>query len=420
MKTRIFTFLVAFLATMSGAVWGQGTYYVGNNTNDKLTIQASCTIEMAQGIQKSNDQIIIEGNKGEITLTLKNVDIDVRLREDTKTGGSDSEVDNTNAGNCAMEINSGTTVTLIWEGTNKLWSSSQRAGINVKPGATLILKGPDDESKGTLEAGSLCNSPNGTTYGAGIGGDGYNPNFGTIIIESGKITAISQAKVESNISINAAGIGGGYGLPETTQKPSTEGTILIKGGNVTAKCENVNGSIDNGAGIGGGYQGTCSNITILGGYINAESQDGNDIGNGADHSSGTPAKPILIIAPTEKDKAPEFGNEVEIVDAHNQLKVDNGNTTLNGNVSLPKGTQIYAPNINGEGTLNAYNIKLTNEKQIKALDELTQKAKKQAKIEYMDDRYNPDTIQKKLSKQVDDATGGAASKIKEQAKKNKK
>ncbi len=63
---------------------------------------------------------------------------------------------------------------------------------------------------------------------------------------------------------------------------------------------------------------------------------------------------------------------------------------------------------------------LTNEKQIKALDELTQKAKKQAKIEYMDDRYNPDTIQKKLSKQVDDATGGAASKIKEQAKKNKK
>lgn len=147
MKTRIFTFLVAFLATMSGAVWGQETYYVGNNTNDKLTIQASCTIEMAQGIQKSNDQIIIEGDKGEITLTLKNVDIDVRLMEDTKTGGSDSEVDNTNAGNCAMEINPGTTVTLIWEGTNKLWSSSQRAGINVKPGATLILKGPDDESK---------------------------------------------------------------------------------------------------------------------------------------------------------------------------------------------------------------------------------------------------------------------------------
>ena len=62
---------------------------------------------------------------------------------------------------------------------------------------------------------------------------------------------------------------------------------------------------------------------------------------------------------------------------------------------------------------------LTNEKQIQALDKLTTSAKKKAKIEYADERYNPEEIQKKLSKQVDDATGGAASKIKEQSKKNK-
>ncbi len=62
---------------------------------------------------------------------------------------------------------------------------------------------------------------------------------------------------------------------------------------------------------------------------------------------------------------------------------------------------------------------LTNTKQIKALDELTTSAKKKANIEYMDERYNPETIQKKLSKQVDDATGGAASKIKDKAKKDK-
>ncbi len=61
---------------------------------------------------------------------------------------------------------------------------------------------------------------------------------------------------------------------------------------------------------------------------------------------------------------------------------------------------------------------LTNEKQIQALDKLTSSAKKKAKIEYMDDKYNPEEIQKKLSKQVDDATGGAATKIKEQTKKN--
>lgn len=60
---------------------------------------------------------------------------------------------------------------------------------------------------------------------------------------------------------------------------------------------------------------------------------------------------------------------------------------------------------------------LTSEKQIQALDKLTSSAKKKAKIEYMDERYNPEEIQKKLSKQVDDATGGAASKIKDKAKK---
>lgn len=63
---------------------------------------------------------------------------------------------------------------------------------------------------------------------------------------------------------------------------------------------------------------------------------------------------------------------------------------------------------------------LTTEKQIKALDDLTAAAKKKAKIEYMDERYNPEVIQKKLTKQVDDATGGQASKVKEEFKKRNK
>lgn len=63
---------------------------------------------------------------------------------------------------------------------------------------------------------------------------------------------------------------------------------------------------------------------------------------------------------------------------------------------------------------------LTTEKQIKALDDLTVAAKKKAKIEYMDERYNPEVIQKKLTNQVDDATGGQASKAKEALKKQNK
>jgi parvulin-like peptidyl-prolyl isomerase len=63
---------------------------------------------------------------------------------------------------------------------------------------------------------------------------------------------------------------------------------------------------------------------------------------------------------------------------------------------------------------------LTTEKQIAALDKIIASAKKKASIEYVEERYNPEVIQKKLSKQVDNATGGAASKIKEQSKKNQK
>lgn len=62
---------------------------------------------------------------------------------------------------------------------------------------------------------------------------------------------------------------------------------------------------------------------------------------------------------------------------------------------------------------------LVMERQIKALDDLIIAAKKNAKIEYVDEQYNPEVIQKKLSKQMDFATGGQASKAKEQSKKSK-
>lgn len=63
---------------------------------------------------------------------------------------------------------------------------------------------------------------------------------------------------------------------------------------------------------------------------------------------------------------------------------------------------------------------LRTEKQIGALDELTSAAKKKAKIEYMDERYNPETIQNKLHKQMDEVSGGNASKVREATKENKK
>lgn len=62
---------------------------------------------------------------------------------------------------------------------------------------------------------------------------------------------------------------------------------------------------------------------------------------------------------------------------------------------------------------------LVQEKQIKALDELTTAAKKKAKIEFVDQRYNPEEIAKKLHKQVNDMSGGAADVLQQQAKEKK-
>src|SRR5574344_1938932 len=51
---------------------------------------------------------------------------------------------------------------------------------------------------------------------------------------------------------------------------------------------------------------------------------------------------------------------------------------------------------------------LTNEKQIKALDDLTQAAKKKSKIVFVDKQYDPDVINAKLHKQVNEMSNGAA------------
>lgn len=63
---------------------------------------------------------------------------------------------------------------------------------------------------------------------------------------------------------------------------------------------------------------------------------------------------------------------------------------------------------------------LQTQRQVKALDDIAVAAKKKANIEFMDARYNPEEIQKKLSKQVDDATNGQASKVREASKNKKK
>lgn len=134
---------------------------------------------------------------------------------------------------CAMQLIDSANVTLCVEGTSTLLSGDSRAGIEVNTGTTLTIMG-----EGTVMAGS--------TGQAGIGGGNGNSS-GTVIINSG--TVVGQSKS------NSAGIGGG--------SAGSNGKVIINGGNVTA----AGGT--SGSGIGGGCTGNGGEIIINGGTVTA-------------------------------------------------------------------------------------------------------------------------------------------------------
>ncbi|GAB6394054.1 MAG: hypothetical protein MdMp024_0366 [Bacteroidales bacterium] len=149
----------------------------------------------------------------------------------------------------------GSQVTLELKGTNKLITTDvYSAGLTVEDNAKITIEGD-----GSLLAQGAGVSGHG---GAGIGG-GENKLAGTIIINSGTITATGGAL--------AAGIGGGFPADWAaahtwpnlwgTGDNVSGGNIIINGGTVTAY-----GGYQ-AAGIGGGCYANGGNITINGGTV---------------------------------------------------------------------------------------------------------------------------------------------------------
>ena len=397
MRLRIFTFLVAFLAIAGNAVWGQeateinisfmnndpaassddyGKYTItssnpnGIDDNDQsniLTIEEGGSYRLVGG--ESNIQIKVTA-KEPVYITLAPSPSANRFHVDASLNNRCEDPDDDDAKNasmwenrCAMEIADGATVILDWEGDCELSSGGLRAGINVKPDATLILRGT---SNGLLQA-TCWNNQNGVyTVGAGIGGDSVEPDFGTIIIESGNIEARCYAQV-TNWRAYGAGIGGGYtpGNPTIDSgKGSTKGMIIIKGGNVTATANYPGGSgvqptTGISAAIGGGYKGTCTNIAILGGTVNATTgDDADEIGVGKDYKGGVTNG--IIIGNWDENTNTNVNEDAKI----NNVNYVNGlgkKPTVTGTVTMPDNTQMYTMyyiNGNNSGKFHSYNIKL--------------------------------------------------------------
>lgn len=157
-----------------------------------------------------------------------------------------------------IKIGSNANVVLELDGTNSITVNTEsydtaKAGINVAEGTLTITGGEYDSLDVKVINGY-------TSDGAAIGSDEGEKFNGTIIIEGGNITAVSEY---------GAGIGSGY-------NSEMSGTITISGGEVTASSDT------DGAGIGSGYEADMSGtITISGGTVTAISESyGAGIGAG--------------------------------------------------------------------------------------------------------------------------------------------
>ena len=213
--------------TVSATVESQTVSQAGGSP----TVDSNPVITSSSGTTNNTVTITAEKN-ATANVTLENVNIDTGA-----TGGA--AITTSGEGNVNIELN----------GTNRVQSGNEHAGVEKKDNGTLTIT--DENKDGSLTA-------TGGTWGAGIGG-GFEGSGSNITIEGGK--------VEANGGFDGAGIGGGF--------EGSGSNITISDGKVTATGGGA------GAGIGGGCDGSGSGITIEGGEVTAQGDlSGAGIGGG--------------------------------------------------------------------------------------------------------------------------------------------
>ena len=242
--------------TVSATVENQTVSQAGGSP----TVDSNPVITSSSGTTNNTVTITAEKN-ATANVTLENVNIDTRTR-------GEAAITTSGEGNVNIEL----------DGTNRVQSGENHAGVEKKDNGTLTIT--DENKDGSLTA-------NGGDGGAGIGG-GASYNGSNIEISSGEVTAIggnfgagigggqagsgsnitiSDGKVEATGGFDGAGIGGGAG--------GSGSNITISDGKVTATGGGA------GAGIGGGCDGSGSGITIEGGEVTAQGDlSGAGIGGG--------------------------------------------------------------------------------------------------------------------------------------------
>ena len=207
MKRKLFTFLMAFLATLSGAVWGQDaqTTLTISSTNPTVTVtSADVTITQEGSEQIENAKISFGGTD----ITEYNVTINALNLKDNGNIGSGE-----NPGR-VMDIPNDVTVNLTVIGENNFYSE-KAAAIFLPNNSTLTIT---KESTGSLTVDGF----RGIGNGEGSGGDESLGGCGTITIKGG--TLIAQGHDDGNGN-EGTSIGGS--LAEASGKLNIETNTFV-------------------------------------------------------------------------------------------------------------------------------------------------------------------------------------------------
>ena len=267
MKRRLFALALALLLAVSLPVsalardWyiDDGDITIRATENGQTVKQGDKdAVEDAAPVIKQNEQ----NNSSTATDKTITIDAEKDATANVTLDGVNIVIDNTweHQGTAGIRTTGEGNVTIELDGENSVKSAVRAAGLQKENGGNLTIK-DNNATAGKLKA-------TGGIGGAGIGG-GAKESASNITITGGEIIATGGN--------GSAGIGGG-----NDSGPNSASGILISGGKVTAT-----GGDFGGAGIGGGSWSSASDITITGGEVTAKGgTNGAGIGGGWNGSGG--------------------------------------------------------------------------------------------------------------------------------------
>lgn len=275
--------IAVFLPTVAMA----DTWYLEDGSITVSATESGQNVSQG-GVTKADSAPVIR-NRDSSASTTNNVTIRADAGATANVTLEDTNIDTTGgagpkgAGDAAVRTEGGGNVNLNVELDNTLQSGNGHAGVEKGNGGNLTI-GSESGSGQLVAVGGDC--------GAGIGSEDRlatgNYNVGNITITGGDIFATGNG--------GGAGIGGGWYCSASD--------ITITGGNVTAVGKEDNPRNIGGAGIGGGgYQhsivGKGTNIKITGGRVTAVGGNfsagiGGSIGSNGDNITISDAEVIAI------------------------------------------------------------------------------------------------------------------------------